>query len=578
MSDGNNTIAQLEEEISKLSDELQNEIYEQQGYHDEIESYEPDYEGDEGKIEYLSNQISKREEQIRRIEYNQEKEQREKELNDLKFTDGYIIRDVESVHDLLSRRQFANSISKLITNKETQPPLSIGIYGPWGEGKSSFLRLIEEELSVLNNNRKQDEELRAKYSKTHSVRFDATEYDDQSKIWYSILKQLYAKFEEELGFRAKIIYGLRKLIISFRKNKWMYITNSILLLVFFIWFYFLNKENSIIDMVKNNSFFINVIGLISSISVGINIVIPFIKKLKFLTKPLSEKATNHMLIPNYKRKLGTRENIKDDLKDLIDIWLKDKKEERLVLFVDELDRCSEKTIVEFFNAFQLLLPVESIVSVISINKETVSYALANNNKHYFEGNVTNEQKLRFGDRYLEKYITIPFSLPEEQTYQDYISFLTGNDEQNFTNEEKVLISKTLRKVNGFIHITPREIKRIINILIFSKEHVKYINESNKDKFIINFEEYIRWFLFEYFNPRSANYIIEQLSKNYSNNKLKNFKKIRHLFIGININEKIGLSGKDEENAKELLEILDNVRLEYIAIASKVSRNFESKIQ
>ncbi|MGE7948154.1 P-loop NTPase fold protein [Lysinibacillus sp. NPDC093688] len=60
-------------------------------------------------------------------------------------------------------------------------------------------------------------------------------------------------------------------------------------------------------------------------------------------------------------------------------WIKNSGD-KIVIMVDELDHCSEKTIVEFFEAPQLFLPIESIVHV---NQEAVCYDLANNNMHFF---------------------------------------------------------------------------------------------------------------------------------------------------------------------------------------------------
>jgi len=48
--------------------------------------------------------------------------------------------------DVLGRARFARSISDLILSAPPKETLRIGIYGGWGEGKTSVLRLMETRL------------------------------------------------------------------------------------------------------------------------------------------------------------------------------------------------------------------------------------------------------------------------------------------------------------------------------------------------------------------------------------------------------------------------------------------------
>ncbi|NCO38122.1 MAG: hypothetical protein COZ06_03195 [Armatimonadetes bacterium CG_4_10_14_3_um_filter_66_18] len=48
--------------------------------------------------------------------------------------------------DLLGFRPFAGSIAGFIAHPKTNTPVTVGIYGPWGSGKTSLMRLIQYEL------------------------------------------------------------------------------------------------------------------------------------------------------------------------------------------------------------------------------------------------------------------------------------------------------------------------------------------------------------------------------------------------------------------------------------------------
>ena len=57
--------------------------------------------------------------------------------------------DDPTIHHLLDRRRFAEQVSSLILNAPTGPSFRIGIFGEWGEGKSSVMRMME---AILRSN------------------------------------------------------------------------------------------------------------------------------------------------------------------------------------------------------------------------------------------------------------------------------------------------------------------------------------------------------------------------------------------------------------------------------------------
>lgn len=56
-----------------------------------------------------------------------------------------ILQDNETRLDLLNNRAIAKTIVKII--QDTTEPITIGVHGDWGVGKSSVLAMIEEELN-----------------------------------------------------------------------------------------------------------------------------------------------------------------------------------------------------------------------------------------------------------------------------------------------------------------------------------------------------------------------------------------------------------------------------------------------
>ena len=61
-----------------------------------------------------------------------------------------IISDNETKVDLLNNEAIAKTIVSLIEDSKDQP-ISIGIHGDWGAGKSSILEMVESEVELVSS-------------------------------------------------------------------------------------------------------------------------------------------------------------------------------------------------------------------------------------------------------------------------------------------------------------------------------------------------------------------------------------------------------------------------------------------
>jgi Cdc6-like AAA superfamily ATPase len=60
--------------------------------------------------------------------------------------DSRIARDFWTADDTLGYGQYADAIASFIRHQETRPPLTIGVKAPWGAGKTSLMRMVQERL------------------------------------------------------------------------------------------------------------------------------------------------------------------------------------------------------------------------------------------------------------------------------------------------------------------------------------------------------------------------------------------------------------------------------------------------
>jgi hypothetical protein len=57
--------------------------------------------------------------------------------------------DVTTAVDQLERLADATALAELITARSAQPPLAVGLFGDWGEGKSHFLALLQQQVDAV---------------------------------------------------------------------------------------------------------------------------------------------------------------------------------------------------------------------------------------------------------------------------------------------------------------------------------------------------------------------------------------------------------------------------------------------
>ena len=76
--------------------------------------------------------------------------------------------------DLFGRGDYAKKVAKILLSKSIKESYTIGLYSPWGYGKTSLLEMIEEQVG----------------KKALMVRFNPWTYTDQSSMVRGLLVQL----------------------------------------------------------------------------------------------------------------------------------------------------------------------------------------------------------------------------------------------------------------------------------------------------------------------------------------------------------------------------------------------------
>jgi hypothetical protein len=129
---------------------------------------------------------------------------------------------------------------------------------------------------------------------------------------------------------------------------------------------------------------------------------------------------------DYRRQLGLISTIRKDLTQLVGLLGKRDSDpdapppiERIVLYIDDLDRCSPEQVVQVLQAVHLLLALDLFVVVVGVDPRWLLRALRREYEAMLTGHASDAGEDEWWQTtpqdYLEKIFNIPFALPRMST-------------------------------------------------------------------------------------------------------------------------------------------------------------------
>lgn len=290
-------------------------------------------------------------------------------------------KDSETKSDYLNFDYLIDAVESIAMDSKLTPS-TIGVYGDWGSGKSSLMQMVEEKIKTEH---KDD---------TCCIRFNG---------W------LFEGYEDaKTAFCGSILDALRanKTIPSKVKTR---ITNL------------LKKVDGKKILMKGGSVALDVLlsGGVGSIAYLTVDTIANALKDKLSDATASDvKDTLKGILAEKKSSTSNRKDIKHFQEEFKKI-LKESKIEHLVIFVDELDRCTPDTVLDVFAAMRLFLFVEKTSFIIGADSRLIDYAI----KSRYQNIAGNE--LDISKEYLEKLIQYPVTIPklDELELERYLTCL-----------------------------------------------------------------------------------------------------------------------------------------------------------
>ncbi|KAA9325097.1 hypothetical protein F0P96_20585 [Hymenobacter busanensis] len=291
--------------------------------------------------------------------------------------------DKETNVDLLGHRRIAQTIVEILREEELRP-LTVGIHGSWGAGKTSILSLIEAEL-------KDDDT-------TLCLTFNGWLYqgydDTKSALMEAVVHALLSR--RSVGASA-VAMGKR----LFKRINWL-------------------KAAKVAGSLAMTA----ATGMSPAALFGLPGLLASAKDL-FADKEAKPAGTTvnvtveaeeeDWLKPEQATVPAQIQAFRDELQALI----KEAGVERLVVLVDDLDRCLPTSVIDILEAVKLFLFVEGSAFILATDEQMIEYAVR---RHFPDLPVSQAE---YTKHYLEKLIQIPIRVPSLNALQtqNYIRFL-----------------------------------------------------------------------------------------------------------------------------------------------------------
>ncbi len=293
--------------------------------------------------------------------------------------------DNETDKDLLGFRVHADLIKSVITNERILP-VSVGVFGDWGSGKSSIMKMLDQEL-----NAKDQEDTACLY-------FNGWTFEGYDDAKAALIEDILIKLRENKKFGHKIADDVTELLKSVN---WLRAGGFLMKNVVqpALMTYASGGASLIVDIVDKVKVFFgntleNSLDLVKKIETeeGQGII----NDLKGIIKKDSSNA-----IPTVVRRF--REDFE---KTINKTGLKS-----LVILIDDLDRCNPERIIDNLEAIKLFLNVPKTAFIIGADERIVRHAIECRYKSPNIQSAEIEQYKGIVTDYLEKLIQVPYRLP-----------------------------------------------------------------------------------------------------------------------------------------------------------------------
>ena len=346
-----------------------------------------------------------------------------------------ILSDNETKVDMLNSRAIAKTIANIIQDCDDRP-ISIGVHGDWGAGKSSVLAMVEDELS--SEDKKED--------RIVCIRFNGWQHQGFEDAKIALMSAIVSELSSNITISEEAEDILQKL--------WKNIN----------WFSVVKTAGSAAFSLATG---LPPIGLLNTLKDKLKSTISSENKINSVLDSIESYMTDAKVFED----VSLNKEFSEFQKSFEEL-LKKSKIDKLVILIDDLDRCLPKVTIETLEAARLFMFTKYTAFVIAADEAMIEYAV---HSHFPNLPTDNDNSDDYSKRYLEKLIQVPFKIPALGKVESemYITLLMISSQITDKNKE----------FNALLEVTINKMKKPWENSGFSEEELRNTLESNYDSLV-----------------------------------------------------------------------------------------------
>ena len=336
-----------------------------------------------------------------------------------------LLDDQPSDKDLLHFDQFVDALDAVICNPEAKTPFIVGVFGRWGTGKTTLMRMLEARLQ--------------KHERT-TVWFGAWLYNQEKDIWAALLQAMASTLARRLSPWQKLRFALglynegidgTRLLLALPAAIGMALWVGLPILAGYLLSLLFPSETA-----KALTQVGGVLGATALFATSV---------LRPAARAIRERVKGDLNLyrsMDYSEHIGMLDRFREQFERIVRAL--PVKARPVVVFIDDLDRCGSDKALELLDTIKVFLDVPGCAFVLGADVSVIQQAL----KQKYPDDAIAQ------DEYLSKIVQLAFHLPAltEPDLEDYLEGLQVSFPDTRCNE--VMLACRSRN--------PRELKRIIN--------------------------------------------------------------------------------------------------------------------
>lgn len=295
----------------------------------------------------------------------------------------------------------------MLRHPATETPLSVAIYGEWGSGKTSAMRWLEARLNDWNDSKARNKKI---HPAIIPVWFYPWKYQKREDVWRGLIAEVILACLSQAPNKTKLI-AEAKALAGF-------------------------AGKSICRTLSGVTLRVGTKGTGAAVN------------LKEVFQGVGEE-TNDYLHPEA--------DYLNEFESQLSNWIKKYtgKDRRMVVFIDDLDRCMPDIALQVLEALKLYLNIPNLVFVLGVDRGVVNQLVV---KHY-EDLGLDEAKSR---DYLAKMFQVEVSVaPSEPEVDQFLKAVLKDNEiwKSLSDDERSVFFPVFESL---AQRSPREVKRLVN--------------------------------------------------------------------------------------------------------------------